>query len=291
MPTKKQEIGDKYEDFSKQILLLTEISWEDGIVFDKNYNSENDKIEGASGAKHQIDIHLVSSQYNNYHLLCECKCHKGSVEKTEACSFVTVIMDIKKKNPDWNVIACFTSNLGFQKGAVQILLYYDIAPLDLEDVSEKEFKITITESSISPKIEITKVYLKNNEVANCYDGFINDDRGGVLRPQYLLGYYELLDENNNIIDDLIHHYGFFKTGNRKHVNNEFDVFKSLEKQIELDRIEGIAKGPCESGPSTSTSIIKSDVKAVLKLSKDTYYHFKKDGTIEKKDFRELKDRD
>lgn len=289
MPTKKQEIGDKYEDLSMQILLLKEISWEEGIVFDKVYDNGNDKIEGASGAKHQIDIHLVSSQHNNYHLLCECKCHKGSVEKTEACSFVTVITDIKKKNPDWNVIACFTSNLGFQKGAVQILLYYDIAPLDLEDVSEKEFKITITESSISTDIKITNVYLKNNEVANCYDGFTNDDRGDILRPQYILSYYELLDENNNIINDLIHHYGFFKTGNRKYVNNEFDVFKSLEKNVELDRIEGFANGARKNEPSTSTSIIKSDVKAILKLSKDTYYHFKKDGTIEKKNFSELKD--
>ena len=93
-------------------------------------------------------------------MLCECKSHNGPVEKTEACSFVTVIRDIKEKHNDWKIIPCLASNLGFQSGAVKILIYYDNAPLDLCYVSNKTFKITITESSIRTNVKITGVYLK-----------------------------------------------------------------------------------------------------------------------------------
>lgn len=291
MPTKNQEKGKKYEDFSKSILLLKEISWDTGIIFDKASDNCNGKIEGISGAKHQIDIHLLSSNNPNYHLLCECKSHNGPVEKTEACSFVTVIRDIKEKQKDWQIIPCFASNLGFQSGAVKILIYYDIAPLDLRDVSNKTFKITITESSVRPNIKITGVYLKGNVKADSFDGFINDDRGDILRPEYLLGYYELFDNSGKIIEDLINYKGSFVTGKRKHVNNEYDVFKSIITKLELDRIEGVSCGAIKTEPHSSTNIINSDTKAVLKIDDKLFYHFNKDGTIKKIDYSSISDDD
>ncbi len=291
MPTKNQEKGKKYEDFSKNILLLKEISWERGIIFDKVSNNHSDKIEGISGAKHQIDIHLLSSNHPDYHLLCECKSHNGPVEKTEACSFVTVIKDIKGKHNDWKIIPCFASNLGFQSGAIKILIYYDIAPLDLHDVSDKEFKITITESSRRPNIKITGVYLKGNVKANIIDGFKNDDRGDILRPEYVLGYYELLDDSGKIIKDLINYKGSFVTGKRKQINNAYDVFKSLITELELDRIEGISFGAIKTEPRSSTNIIKSTTKAVLKINDKLFYHFNKDGTIKKIDYSNVPDED
>lgn len=291
MSTKNQEKGKKYEDFSESILLLKEISWDRGIIFDKVSDDHTDKIEGISGAKHQIDIHLLSSNNPDYHLLCECKSHNGSVEKTEACSFVTVIRDIKEKHNDWKIIPCFASNLGFQSGAVKILIYYDIAPLDLCDVSNKTYKITITESSIRPNIKITGVYLKGNIKADCIDGFTNDDRGGILRPEYVLGYYELFDECGKIIEDFINYKGPFVTGKRKYVNNEYDVFKSFITKLELDRIEGISYGAIKTEPHSSTSIIKSDTKAVLKIDDKLFYHFNKDGSIKKIDYSSVSDED
>lgn len=291
MPSKKQEKGKKYEDFSKSILLLKEISWNNGINFDLVPNNYNGKIEGVSGAKHQIDIHLLSSNNPDCHLLCECKSHNGSVEKTEACSFVTVINDIKEKHKDWKIIPCFASNLGFQSGAIKILLYYDIAPLDLQNVSEKRFKLTITESSTRPDIEITNVYLKGNVIAKKYDGFKNDDRGDILPPKNLLGFYELYDNNDQLISDIVNFKGTFKTGKRMHILSKFDVFKSLETGLELDRIEGISRGPIKSEPHTSTSIIKSDTNAVLKIGDKLFYHFKKDGSIEKIDYSKVEDKD
>lgn len=35
--------------------------------------------KGKSGAKHQIDIHLTSTNFPGYHLICECKNYNGSV--------------------------------------------------------------------------------------------------------------------------------------------------------------------------------------------------------------------
>ena len=171
------------------------------------------------------------------------------------------------------------------------MIYYDIAPLDLRDVSNKTFKITITESSVRPNIKITGVYLKGNVKADSFDGFINDDRGDILRPEYLLGYYELFDNSGKIIEDLINYKGSFVTGKRKHVNNEYDVFKSIITKLELDRIEGVSCGAIKTEPHSSTNIINSDTKAVLKIDDKLFYHFNKDGTIKKIDYSSIYDDD
>lgn len=46
MQTKKQEKEKKHEDFSESILLLKEISWDRGIVLNKDSDNHTDKIEG-----------------------------------------------------------------------------------------------------------------------------------------------------------------------------------------------------------------------------------------------------
>lgn len=291
MPSIKQEKGKKYEDFSRNILLLKEISWDKGIVFDTVSDNHNGKIEGISGVKHQIDIHLLSSKNHDYHLLCECKSYNGPVEKTEACSFVTVIKDIKEQHKEWKIIPCFASNLGFQSGAAKVLAYYDIAPLDLQNVSEKQIKLTITESSIRPDIVITAVYLRGDILAKRYDGFKNDERGEILSPNNLLGFYELFDQDNKLIDDIVNYKGTFKTGRRINVLSEYDVFKSLDTGLELGRIEGISRGPIKSESHTSTSIIKSDINAVLRIDDKLLYRFKKDGSIDKIDYSIIQDKD
>jgi len=81
--------GDEYEKFTTEILMMKKLVWEDGVVFDNKDNEH--KIFGKSGAEHQIDIHLTSTTNNEYHLLGECKCFNDPIEKTLACSFVTVM--------------------------------------------------------------------------------------------------------------------------------------------------------------------------------------------------------
>lgn len=78
---------------------------------------------------------------------------------------------------------------------------------------------------------------------------------------------------------------------RKYVNNEYDVFKSFITKLELDRIEGISYGIIKTEPHSSTSIIKSDTKAVLKIDDKLFYHFNKDGNIKKIDYSSVSDED
>ena len=128
--TNKQK-GDDFEFFSQQILLLKQISWtKEKIQFD-NVKCKQ-KIEGKSGAKHEIDLLFTSSINDIYHLLCECKGYATPVEKSLACSFVTVINDIKKKHNDWKVIPVFFSKKGYQPGALKILNHYKINIKDIQ---------------------------------------------------------------------------------------------------------------------------------------------------------------
>ena len=99
------------------------------------------------------------------------------------------------------------------------------------------------------------------------------DRDDILRSEYVLGYYELFDECGKIIDYFINYKGPFVTGKWKYVNNEYDVFKSFITKLELDRIEGISYGAIKTEPHSSTSIIKSDTKAVLKIADNFFTSF------------------
>lgn len=107
----------------------------------------------------------------------------------------------------------------------------------------------------------------------------------------MLGYYELFDDCGKTIKDLINYKGPFVTGKRKYVNNEYDVFKSFITKLALDRIEGISYGAIKTEPHSSTSIIKSDTKAVLKIDDKLFYHFNKDGSIKKIDYSSISDED
>lgn len=110
---------------------------------------------------------------------------------------------------------------------------------------------------------------------------LTDDRGDILRSEYVLGYYELFDECGKIIDYFINYKGTLVTGKWKYVNNEYDVFKSFITKLELDRIEGISYGAIKTGHHSSTSIIKFDTKSVLKIADKLFYHFNKDGNFKK----------
>lgn len=107
----------------------------------------------------------------------------------------------------------------------------------------------------------------------------------------MLGYYELFDDCEKIIEDLINYKGLFVIGKRKYVNNEYDVFKSFITKLELDRIEGVSYGVIKTAPHYSTTIIKSDTKAVLKIDDKLFYHFNKDGKIKKIDYSSFYDED
>ena len=104
------------------------------------------------------------------------------------------------------------------------------------------------------------------------------------------GYCELFDDCGKIIEDLINYKGPFLTG-KKYVNNEYDVFKSFIIKLELDRIEAISYGAIKIEPHSSTIIIKSDTKAVLKIVDKMVYHFNKDGSIIKIDYSSVFDED
>ncbi|MFA6801760.1 MAG: hypothetical protein WCR19_06590 [Acholeplasmataceae bacterium] len=288
MPSDKQVKGDAYEDFSRQILLLENITWNnDGIVFDKVESLS--KIQGKSGAKHQIDIHLTSIKFQRCHLICECKNYTRPVEKSLGCSFITVIHDIKEEHPEWVVIGAFLSNKGFNSGAVKVLSYYEIAPLYLEDVSSKTFKLTITESSTRAIISVKRAFYSDDSEVDLHEYFRNDDLGGFFRIGTIVGFYTLYDEQGELIKDIINYIGNFKTGERELVNNEDDCFFGMTSGKELKSIEGIIEGKKTTSLGSHSSIIKSIVKGILRESKDVVYHFNKDGGVKKIDYSKVSD--
>ena len=288
MLTDKQVKGDAYEDFSRQILLLENITWNDeGMVFDKVESPS--KIQGKSGAKHQIDIHLTSTNFPGYHLICECKNYKNAVEKSLACSFITVIHDIKEEHPEWGIIGAFLSNKGFNSGAVKVLVYYEIAPLYLEDVSSKTVKITTTTSSTRAIISVKKANYSDGSEVDLHEYFRNNDRGEFFLIETIVGHYKLYDEQGRLINDVINYVGNFKTGERGSVNNEFDYFFGMTCGKKLESIEGTIDGKATTSFAPHSSIIKSTVKGILRESKDVVYHFVKDGSVKKIDYSKVRD--
>lgn len=280
MSSERQIKGDKYEAFSQDILLLKSISWtKQSISFD--IISDEGVIEGKSGAAHQIDVHLVSSKHPEYHLLCECKCFSKAISKTLACSFVTVINDIKKKHKEWKIIPVFTSDKGFQSGAKAIFKQYNISFLDLEDISDRKIALTIEESSVRAVVKINKIVLKDGNEAKIYDGFVNDDLGDIRGAKDIVRYYHVYDSNGHEINDLVHHVGYFKTGDRLFIKNKYDVFKHFGDEKEIDYIEGEIEGNIRENHGRNTSVFDSVVKAKLKLENGDSYQFFKDGGIKR----------
>lgn len=277
--TTKQIKGDKYEAFSSEILLLKNVTWTSkGVSFDE-IDAEH-KIEGESGAKHQIDIHLTSSKNPEYHLLCECKCYSQAIEKSLACSFVTVINDIRKSHKEWKIIPVFASDKGYNSGALKILKKYKISALDLEDVSDRIFTLTTTESVTSAKITISRITLIDGSEVGVNESFINYDRGDIWGAKNIIGFYEILDDNEKVIDDLVHYVGSFHTGKRKFSYGDSDKFLRMSDNKEIGRIDGIIEG-CETNElGKHQEKIISSVKAVMKLVNGDSFKFNKDGTIE-----------
>lgn len=281
--TDKQVKGDIYEAFTKEMLLMKEFSFEyNGKFFSFDSVAEENKIEGISGTKHQIDIHLKSSKDENLHLICECKDHKNKTTKGLACTFATVVDDIKKYHLEWNIIPVFASNTGFESGAKKILKQYNIEVLSLKNLSNLEIKLEITESYRILERQITKVCLSDDSVVDNNSYFTNVYIGDTLSALDLLRYFELYDNHDNRIENLMEYRGFFKTKERINFsNNEKDKFILLDDKLqrELKGFEGYIKGVEKCKESENKTILLKDYKAVLVQEDNTEIVFKKDSQI------------
>ena len=282
--TKNQTKGDIYEAFTKEILLMKELLWEyNGEFVSFNVIKNERTITGASGAKHQIDIHMTSKTNKTLHLICECKDHNRKTVKGLACSFVTVIDDIKSRHPKWNIIPVFASNTNFTNGAKLILEKYNIEMIYLKNLQNCKTKLVIKESFRVLKRKITKIYLSDDSFIENNCNFINYYRGDVLSPLNLLHYFELFDNNGNKIENLLEYRGFFKTGERKiPIEHEFDKFILLqnESKLELKGFEGEIIGIQEIvGDAIETTLTNDEYKGVLVNPDGTEYVFKKNNEI------------
>lgn len=282
----KKEIGDAYEDFSQEILGLKNVVFVCGfkkINFDQVLDEH--RIEGISGAVHQIDVHLTSSKYPKYHLLCESKAHTDGVEKTHACSFVTVIRDIAKKHKKWKIIPAFTSRDGFDPGAFTILTFYKIMTFEMEDLREATRVLSISETCRSPIFPALKGVLEDGTIVDDKNTFLNEfpfySRVGL---QNALGCFELVDENGNKLTFLSEYTGKFKSiGLRQfNLNPEEDCnFYEKQSKKKLVSVEGVIEGKKETLISRTVDEIKSDVITNIKIGDGYIYRFFKDGSCKR----------
>lgn len=280
MKTPKQIKGTNYEETVAKILANPNLTWKKKhIAFDVECDDE--RIQGKSSLKHQIDIHLKSSKNDNYHLICECKCHNKKVDKQKASAFFGIYNDIKKKHKDWNIVAVYASDEGFTRDAKKMLIANNIGIIHLKDVSRRKIKLSISESSTRPSIKITKVIMEDGSIAKPLDLIKNDGRGGFFRPENIIGSYEWLDERNQIINDRVYYIGFFKTGKQQIKYSDFDKFVRASDGLEILEIQGIVGETIHEEHGTSSTIFDSDVDGILNLI-DSEYVFYKNGKIEKR---------
>lgn len=282
--SKKKEKGDKYEAFTKEVLLLKQLTWSydesnENISFD--VVSNENIIYGISGAHHQIDVHLTSSVNPSVHLLCECKAHNPAVEKTHACSFVTVINDIKERHNDWKIIPVFAADDGYQSGAFTILKYYKIIPIEMKDYREAKRVMTLSMKSISPIFKTLNATLEDGTIVSDKSCFRNDSRGSYLGISNAINSFELLDENNNEIKDLVYFVGKFYTGKRKVRYDEYDEFIEQNSMKKLISIKGEITGNTEESLGTHKDIFESKVITSMSVGDGYYYKINKNGTCEK----------
>jgi len=279
------EKGKKYELFSQEILLLEHFKWdysrnEKGIIFDKV--SDEHIIMGISGEEHQIDIHLISSENEEYHLLCECKAHDPAVEKTHACSFVTVINDIKAFHKDWKIIPVFTADDGYQSGAKKILHYYKIIYLEMKDYRNAKRTLTITITSRAPKFSDLRGILDDDSVVD-KDVCLQNYSRGCCGLTNAINSFELLDTNNNIIEDLVEFVGEFHTGKRIIKYDEYDNYIELQSGKELVKIEGTVDGIITNDYESSKTVFESKAVTNIILGDGSIYRINKDGSCIKFD--------
>ena len=280
---KNNEKGKKYELFSQEILLLKKIKWdysktEKNIVFDEV--SADHKIFGISGQAHQIDVHLTSSQNSDYHLLCECKAHDPAVEKTHACSFVMVINDIKKKHKDWKIIPVFTADDGYQSGAKKILQYYKIIYLEMKDYRNAIRKLTITTTSRTPIFKKLNGTLDDGTIVDKDVCLVNYSRGccGITNA---INSFEILDDKNHPIDDLIDFVGKFHTGKRTVKIDKYDDFFELHSNKKLVGISGTVVDVMTTNYGSSTTVFESKAVTNIILGDGCIYRINKDGACVK----------
>lgn len=281
--SKKKEKGDAYESFSKEVLLLKQISWS---YTDKNKNiyfdTESDEhiLCGISGAHHQIDVHLTSSELPEFHLLCECKAHNPAVEKTHACSFVTVINDIKEKHPEWKIIPVFTADDGFQSGAFTILKYYKVIALEMKDYRNATRTLSMKVTSIAPVFKSLYGYLEDGTIVDKNVCLENLSRGGGLGITNAIRSFEILDENNQVIKDIVEYVGKFHTGKRTIIYDEYDDFTEVSSQKKLVSIKGEVIGNTSNELESSVDVFKSKVITSINLGDGNIYKIRKDRTCE-----------
>ena len=282
---RNNEKGKKYELFSQEILLLENLKWDyskkdKDIVFD--IVSDDHEIVGVSGQDHQIDVHLTSSQNPDYHLLCECKAHDPAVEKTHACSFVTVINDIKKNHKDWKIIPVFTADDGYQSGAKKILQYYKIIYLEMKDYRNAKRTLTITTTSRSPIFEKLNGILEDGTVIDRDVCLENYSRGccGITNA---INSFELLDNNNKEIDNIVEFIGDFHTGKRTIIFDQYDDFIEMHSRKKLVGITGTVAGITTNDYGSSKTVFESKAVTNIILSDGSIYRVNKDGSCVKYD--------
>lgn len=278
------EKGKKYEGFSKEILLLQNLTWDydsqnKNIKFDKDV--EDHKIEGISGQKHQIDIHLISSKNPEFHLLCECKAHNPAVEKTHACSFVTVITDIRDKHKDWKIIPVFTAEDGYQSGAKKILHYYKIIYFEMKDYRNVQRTFNTNITSKMPKFEELNGTLEDGTIVDRDVCLINYSRGDIYGITNAIKSFELFDSNNKKIENLIDFTGEFHTGDRCRMIDDSDEFYEVRTNKKLVAINGTVVGNTTCNLGSSQTVIKSKAVTNIILGDGNIYRINKDGTCEK----------
>lgn len=84
------------------------------------------KIQGASGHKHQIDVSYNDPAGNLF--LVECKYWNSLVEAGGVLTFLGRIVDIKKARPSATVLGAMATTIGYQSGALLIANYWRIDP-------------------------------------------------------------------------------------------------------------------------------------------------------------------
>lgn len=90
------------------------------------------RIEGASGFKHQIDVSIEIA--GGKIVLVECKCYKSLVTVSDMLILVARIDDIRKKRNE-QVSGCFFTTKGYTKPAEQVGIFYGIELNTFSDVS------------------------------------------------------------------------------------------------------------------------------------------------------------
>ena len=214
-------------------------------------------------------------------MLCECKAHDSAVEKTYACSYVTVIKDIQDKNKDWKIIPVFTARDGFQKGAKKILRYYRIIYLEMKDCRNITYTLTEETTIRSPILENMEGTLEDGTPVDNSAWFRNYSRGYNCGFQSIIRSFEVLDQNGKKIDNLNDYLGEFHTGKRVVQYDIDDEFLEEHSGKKLVGIKGTVTDHTTTKLGKTETKIKSSVVTRIKLGDGSVYRFDLDGSCYK----------